>query len=382
MAYTTRTTVIAAYRTLADAEAAAQDLQRSGVAPNEIDIQRPTTTGGQYEASTERHEGGISGWFKSLVGSDDETNDHGTYERALNDGNCLLSVDATEDRLDSIEAILNSHSPVDIHTDRDEDIIQREASDNRYDPSRGSEILAGAGNVMPSQGRTDPRLSNTKDLANTGETTRAIPVVQEELQVEKRRVLRGGVRVYSRVVEEAINESVDLREEHVRVDRRPVDRAATEADFAAAGREQVVEVEEFQEQPMVSKQARVVEEVRIGKDVTTRTENVKDTVRRTEVKVENLPAGSKTDAAGNYDDSVFRQDFQRNYASAGDTYETYGPAYRYGYDAAADPRYRGKRFEDIESNLRSDYATRYPGSSWEKFKGAVRTGWNKVTGKI
>lgn len=375
MAYTTRTTVIAAYRTLADAEAAAQDLQQSGVAPNEINIQKPATGSGEYESTTARHEGGISGWFKSMMGSEDTEGDRSNYERALNEGNYLLTVDVSEDRLDVIEPILTRHSPLNVHSDRDDDLPETNTSGSRYNPARGTENLANAGYPMPAR-------STGQNVSDTGETSQAIPVVQEELQVAKRRVLRGGVRVYSRVIEEQVNESVDLREEHVRVDRRPVDRAATDADFATAGREQVVEVQEFAEQPVVSKQARVVEEVRIGKDVTSRTENVSDTLRRTEVDVENIPAERQTAAGSSYDDTAFRQDFQTNYASAGGAYDTYSPAYRYGYDAAADPRYRGKRFEDVESNLRTDYATRYPGSSWDKFKGAVRTGWNKVTGKV
>jgi hypothetical protein len=58
----------------------------------------------------------------------------------------------------------------------------------------------------------------------------AIPVVQEELKVGKREVQRGGVRVFSRVVETPVNESVNLREEHVNVERRPVDQPISAAD--------------------------------------------------------------------------------------------------------------------------------------------------------
>lgn len=390
MAYTTRTTVIAAYRNLADAEAAAQELQQSGVAPHEVTIQRPASEAGQYGSTSTNtsHEGGIAGWFKSLLGSDDAARDQGNYERALNEGTYLLTVDATEDLLDQIEPVLNRHNPVNIHSDRDDDLGTDYSSagssagmaGSAYDPSRGTQNSANAG-------RTTPVGASGANAGATGENTQSIPVVQEELQVGKRRVLRGGVRVYSRVVQEQVNENVDLREEHVRVDRRPVDRAATDADFATSGREQVVEVQEFAEQPVVSKQARVVEEVRIGKDVTNRTENVSDTLRHTEVNVEQIPAEGRTGTtagagSGAYDDTAFRQDFATNYGSSGGSYEAYSPAYRYGYDAASDPRYRGKRFEDIESNLRTDYASRYPGSSWDKFKNAVRTGWNKVTNKV
>jgi uncharacterized protein (TIGR02271 family) len=215
--------------------------------------------------------------------------------------------------------------------------------------------------------------------------------VEEELQVGKRRVLRGGVRVYSRVIEQPVEESVNLQEERVRVDRRPVDRPATEADFRT-GQEQVVEVEEYAEQPVVAKQARVVEEVRVGKEVSQRSETVRDTVRRTEVDVEQIPgtastAGTATGAAATgtgaaFDDSDFRRDFQTNYGTSGASYDTYAPAYRYGYDMASDPRYKGRSFSDVENDLREDYGRRYPNSTWDKMKNSIRYGWDKVTGKV
>ena len=103
----------------------------------------------------------------------------------------------------------------------------------------------------------------------------------------KRSVARGGVRVFSRMVETPVQETVSLREEHVDVQRRAVDRPATEADFAAF-KEGSVEVREMAEEAVVSKQARVVGEVDIGKTVTERDETVRGTVRETRVEVEQI----------------------------------------------------------------------------------------------
>ena len=51
----------------------------------------------------------------------------------------------------------------------------------------------------------------------------SIPVVKEELQVGKRAVQRGAVRVYSRLMQQPVEEKISLREEHVNVDRvRPI----------------------------------------------------------------------------------------------------------------------------------------------------------------
>ena len=115
----------------------------------------------------------------------------------------------------------------------------------------------------------------------------AIPVVEEELQVGKRQVERGGVRVYSHMVEKPVEENIQLREEHVRVDRQSVNRPATEADFTAF-KDGTMELTETSEEAVVSKSARVVEEIVLGKESSERTETIRDTVRHTEVEVEQL----------------------------------------------------------------------------------------------
>jgi uncharacterized protein (TIGR02271 family) len=127
-------------------------------------------------------------------------------------------------------------------------------------------------------------------------TGAAIPIVEEELQIGKRQVQRGGVRVYSRVVETPVEEEVQLREERIRVDRTPVNRVASAADFETF-KEGTIELTEMGEEVVVAKQARVVEELTVGKDVTERTQKVQDTVRHTEVDVEEIPGEASRKAA-------------------------------------------------------------------------------------
>jgi stress response protein YsnF len=95
------------------------------------------------------------------------------------------------------------------------------------------------------------------------------------------------VRVKTYVTEKPVQEQVTLREERVNVERRPVDRPAGEADFQNF-REGTIEVTETAEKPVVAKEARVVEEVLLNKDVQQRTETVQDTVRRKDVEVHDL----------------------------------------------------------------------------------------------
>lgn len=266
MATTTQATVVAVFKNNSDAQAAAEDLKSNGFDTEDIYISSEgarapgaaAETGYSENRPVTHQEGGIKGWFKSIFGSE-EDEDRYRYENAVTGGKILLSVETTEEDIDEVADILNRHSPVDVH---------ETAVSTGQPPTTGS--------------YTETRSGDRQ--ANRAES---FPVVEEELRVGKRSVLRGGVRVYSRIVEQPVEESVRLREEKVRVERQPVNRPASEADLRA-GQQEVTEVKEYAEEPVVSKQARVVEEVRVGKDATERTETVRDTVRRTEVEVEDL----------------------------------------------------------------------------------------------
>jgi uncharacterized protein (TIGR02271 family) len=343
MASSTRSTIVAVFRNRSEAEAAATELEARGIQPDDIYIES-----GQGESSTafgtgDTHEGGFTGWLKSLF-RDETDSDRAAYEQAMKQGNAVLTVNVPGNEVDTVAEILDRHSPIN---------VQQEAARAQKAAATGKSGTA---------------------------QTNAVPVVEEELKVGKRQVLRGGIRIYSRVVEEPVEESISLREERARVERRPVNRPAEAADFQTK-QEQVIEVEEFAEEPVVSKEARVVEEVRVGKEVSERTETIRDSVRRTEVDVEQIPGSAGGVGNASFDDTHFRHDFQTRYGASGAKYETYAPAYQYGYQMGSDPRYKGKSFSMVESSLKSDYGSRYPDSTWEKIKDSVRYGWEKVTGR-
>ena len=111
-----------------------------------------------------------------------------------------------------------------------------------------------------------------------------IPVVEERIRIGKRETGHGRVRVRAYTVEEPVNESVELREERVEIERRPVDRALTGTE--AAFQDRTIEAEEYREEAVVQKEARVVEEIGLRKTSDTHQETVSDTVRRTEVEIE------------------------------------------------------------------------------------------------
>jgi uncharacterized protein (TIGR02271 family) len=114
-----------------------------------------------------------------------------------------------------------------------------------------------------------------------------VPVVEERLEVGKREVERGGVRVERHVTETPVEEDVRLRDERVRVERLPADYTFHGAE-SEAFKEAMIEIRESHEELVVNKKARVVEEVRIGKEVEEHTETVRETLRRSDVEVEPL----------------------------------------------------------------------------------------------
>jgi uncharacterized protein (TIGR02271 family) len=265
-----------------------------------------------------------------------------------------------------------------------DDGIGRDADQLRSSPGslQGTASLQGS-NDASLGGTAVTSQSMQRDLSQSSDSTsHAIPVVQEELKVGKREVQRGGVRVFSRVVETPVDQTIGLREEHVNVERRPVDQPISSAD--AAFKEQSIELRETAEEAVVQKSARVVEEVLVGKEVSQRQEQIHDTVRHTEVQVENLAGdttlgASRTSGLGS--DDAWRKDWDSNYSSLGGSYDDYAPAYRYGNEMRSSSQYKDRDWNDVESNLRSDWESRNAGgpSTWEKFKAAVRHGWDKIT---
>jgi uncharacterized protein (TIGR02271 family) len=269
------------------------------------------------------------------------------YVDGLRRGGTSVLVDTTDERADRAVAIME------------------------HAPAVGREARAGT-EVTQERGRAGTREGETGDVT--------IPVVEEQLQVGTRPVQRGGVRLYTRVTERPVEETVHLRDETVHVERRPVDRPATEADFAAA-KERTVEVTETDEEPVVRRQARVVEEVVVSKDVQEQTETVRDTVRRTEVEVEPTGAGHAREARG-FDtyDADFRRHYTTSLASRGQPYERWSPGYRYGYELAGDRRYAGRDWTVIEPEARRDWEARHQGT-WDEFKDTIRYAWDQVRGR-
>jgi uncharacterized protein (TIGR02271 family) len=275
-------TIVGLFDEYREAQRAVVELVESGIAREDVGITSREYTNYEgsdsYRDDSSRDDEGvgdkISNFFSRLFGDDDEYASH--YSDAVGRGGTVVTVDCeTDEQADRAEAILNRFGG---DVDERGDTYRREA-------------YVGTDNVE----------TNRADLAEGGEAR--IPVIEEELRVGKREVEGGGVRVRTRVVERPVEEAVRLREERVNVERRPVNRPVSEADLTAF-REGTFELHERSEEVVVDKAARVVEEVAINKEVAERTETVRDTVRSTDVDVEET-AGTKVrraSATGRVDD--------------------------------------------------------------------------------
>ncbi|KAA0581459.1 DUF2382 domain-containing protein [Azospirillum sp. B21] len=163
--------------------------------------------------------------------------------------------------------------------------------------------LTGAAAAMRDVNTDSTRTTRT----GTSEREEQIPIVEEQINIGKRTVERGGVRVRSYVVETPVEEQVRLRDETVTVERRPGGVVEGSTDVPAdAFRERTIEVTETDEEAVVSKTAHVRETVVVRKDVEERAQSVRDTVRRTEVEIEDTRDENLHDRRTDRTDDVTR----------------------------------------------------------------------------
>jgi len=230
--------------------------------------------------------GGIVG---GLVGAGVSEDDANVYAEGIRRGGSVLAVTVdSQDEASQAAAIMGRYNVVDIKRRGEE---YRQSGWSRFDvdaPAYAASTSAGA--TKMSATTTSAR---STAIDESGEIR--VPIVEEEVRVGKRAVEGGGVRISQSVQETPVNEQVTLRDETVRVERKPVDRELSTAEVDAAFSDgDVIEVREHDEEAIVDKQARVVEEVVIRKDAQQRTETVQDTVRRTDVNVEEVGGTTRT----------------------------------------------------------------------------------------
>lgn len=178
-------------------------------------------------------------------------------------------------------------------------------------------------------GRTGTGIVDDDDISNRGytgtpgsavstaagaltgdERDETLKLAEEQVDIGKRRVSDGVVRLRRYTVEEDVSEDISLFDQHADMFRRAVDEPAylNDVDWS----ERTIEVEESHEVPTINKTARVREEVGLRTEGNERVETVKDTVRRQEVEVDKsgtdrLTSDTDRDRLTDDDDPLLRK---------------------------------------------------------------------------
>lgn len=247
---------------------------RSGISMHASD-------GGMETRTTERLDDSNQGFLASLRDLFLPEEDRATYAEGIRRGGIMVSALVPEERLNEAVDAFERNGVVDVDT---------RSAEWRAAGWTGAD--AGAGYAGYSGGAalgTSGAAAGTE--ARRGGEEERIPLTEEQLRIGKRVASQGGVRVRTYTVETPVEQQVSLRDEHVEVERRPVDRAVAASDDAF--RDRTVEATETVEEPVVDKEARVREEVVVRKTGGERTETVSDTVRRTEAEVQDERRGPK-----------------------------------------------------------------------------------------
>jgi hypothetical protein len=286
-----RQTVVGVFDKVEAAQHAAQALQESGFGPEAVQVSESFYEDGGAARDPDEHRGAmasIRSFFAEVFGSGDDPH-LGKYAEAVRRGHALVKVDAEDEpKVDAARQVLQDAGAID---------IDERAAEWREQGWRG-EMDESDFERTYAAGALGPHAAAGSELE---------PSDASSVGFGERAPVQG---------------SLDLREEHAKVERGSLDRPAGNDDNAAA-----------------------------------------------------RPARAFDDEADYY-----RSDWRTQYGAQGGAYEDYEPAYRYGHRLGSDARYAGRLWDELEADARSDWESRHPGSAWERFKAAVRRGWDRVRG--
>ncbi|HET6466975.1 MAG TPA: YsnF/AvaK domain-containing protein [Geminicoccaceae bacterium] len=268
-------TIVALYETATSAQSVRADLIQMGLSEAHVDL----ITDSDTNIAAQLRDYGVPSDAAQV------------YAEGVRRGSTLIMAEVDESQLDRALEILEGYDPADVDDlgtryretgwapGTIEEAEAREESGLYRQPGTATGYAAGDDRAGLGAGYEDRTARGRTD------EEQVVPIVEEQVDVGKRAVEGGRVRVRTHVVERPVREDVTLRDERVTVERRPATGAADRLG-ADAFKDRTIEATERHEEPVVSKTARVTEEVVVGKEVDERTESVSGTARKTEVEVE------------------------------------------------------------------------------------------------
>jgi uncharacterized protein (TIGR02271 family) len=291
-------TVTALFDTRQEAEAAKARLQSSNLDAERVRIidKNSSSSSASSSSSSSGETGENRGFFASLSDMFMPNEDRYAYAEGIDRGGFLVCAQVDDDEAEQAIRILDESNSVDFDARQEEWRGEGWAgwtggTMNNQQPAPQSSAPQQSASLQGSQNQQFQQPQQQQGMAETGRTVseERIPLVEEELRVGKREVERGGARVRSYVRETPVHEQVTLREEHVSVERRPVDQELGRGELDRNSdllKDRTIEMTETAEEAVVAKEARVREEIVVRKTAEEHAEQIDDTVRRTEVEVD------------------------------------------------------------------------------------------------
>jgi len=211
-----------------------------------------------------------AGLWRRLFGRDIGMNQSSVYSRAIESGGAVLTLRLPEADVPRAMKVLDVHPPQNLNeTAADWDAV-------RVPTSKAAALSP-----------QSPKPANTI----TTEKEEVLQLAEEHLDVAKRQVETGKARIRRFVIEEPVESRVTLHEEHAAMLRRPVTNGGTIKDVDWT--DKTIEITETAERAVISKIARIVEEVVVRRQGSDHVETVRDKVRRQQVEIEHLPKGQQ-----------------------------------------------------------------------------------------
>jgi uncharacterized protein (TIGR02271 family) len=269
-------TLVAVYDTEAHADAAVKALKAAGFAESDISVfNDDRLKAGRTSLSPGVKEAGL---WQRLFGADVYEHEANIYGQTVQDGGVVISVRVPESEVAHARAVLDIHRPVDVHDRALTAAVAPPARVEAIEKKLEAVPLAAVQKVAVS-----PKLAAAQPDV--------LRLAEEQLQVGKEMAEAGRTRVRRFVTEREAAADVTLHEEHAEVLRKAISdpKYVAEIDWADG----TIEVIETAEHALVSKTARIVEEVSLRKIGSDHVETIKDKIRRQQVEIERIGPDGK-----------------------------------------------------------------------------------------
>jgi uncharacterized protein (TIGR02271 family) len=269
-------TLVAAYETPELATAAVNALKAGGFHSDDISVfdHSRLKVGKEVVGTAPRH----VGLWQWLFGRDLNLYEANVYGSTIDDGGTVVAVRVPPDQVAQASGILDLHHPIN---------VEDRAVTSGIAPAAQVETAAKSIAAVP--------LAKTQTVAVTPKLAEVhadtLRLAEEQLQVGKKLVETGRTRVRRFTTERDVDQDVTLHEEHAEVLRQAISQPAelTDVDWA----DNALEVIETMEHALVSKTARVVEEVSLRKKGDDHVETIHEKLRRQQAEVEQVDATGK-----------------------------------------------------------------------------------------